>query len=69
MTEEKTIYKTRKAGAGRKPKINLKLFDKLQTIFSPVDYQRILRYKEATGRTLQDIGNSAVLEFLTNQGF
>ena len=69
MTEEKTIYKTRKAGAGRKPHIKLKLYHKLQTIFSPVDYARLLKYKAQTGRTLQDISNSAVLEFLEKQGF
>ena len=69
MTEQPPPYKGNKAGAGRKPKIKLKLYHKLQTIFSPVDYQRLLKYKEETGRTLQDIGNSAILEHLTKQGF
>ena len=69
MTEETPPYKGNKAGAGRKAKIKFKLYHKLQTIFTPVDYERLLRYKEQTGRTLQDIGNSAVLEFLTKQGF
>ena len=69
MTEQPPTYKARQSGAGRKPEIKFKLFHKLQTIFSPVDYERLLRYKEATGRTLQDISNSAVLEFLEKQGF
>ena len=64
MTEQQPPYKARQAGAGRKPKIRIKLFHKLQTIFSPVDYERLLRYKESTGRTLQDIGNSAVMEYI-----
>ena len=64
MTEQQPPYNTRKSGAGRKPMKKLKLFHKLQTIFSPVDYERLLKYKEATGRTLQDIGNSAVMEYI-----
>ena len=69
MTEQQPPYKGNKAGAGRKPKIKLKLYHSLQTIFSPLDYARLLKYKAQTGRTLQDIGNSAVLEYLQKQGF
>ena len=69
MTEEQPPYKARQAGAGRKPKIKIKLYHKLDVIFSPADYEKLLKYKEATGRTLRDIGNSAILEFLEKQGF
>jgi len=68
MTEQQPPYKARQAGAGRKPKIKFKLYHKLDVIFSPADYEKILRYKAQTGRTLRDIGNSAVMEYISSNG-
>jgi len=69
MTEETPPYKGNKAGQGRKPRIKLKVYHKLQTAFSGADYERLTRYKVSTGRTLQDISNTAMCEYLTKQGF
>ena len=69
MTEQQHAYRSNKAGAGRNPKIKNKLYNKLQVIFTPADYDRLLKLKAISGRTLQDIGSSAILNHLTNQGF
>jgi hypothetical protein len=66
MTDTKPL-KQNKAGAGRKPcKKRTSWYAKI--FFTESDYNKLDAVKQATGRSLQDIGNTAINEFVQKFG-
>lgn len=66
-TDTEPPLKTNKAGAGRKAHaIRYSFYAKI--FFTESDYNRLDAVKKATGRSLQDIGNSAILEYVKKFG-
>lgn len=56
-----------KAGQGRKPSKKRTSFY-VQVFFTEKDYNRMNELKQKTGRSLQDIGNTAILEYVDKFG-
>ena len=67
MTTDTEPLKTNKSGAGRKPtKKRTSWYAKI--FFTESDYNKLDSVRQATGRSLQDIGNTAILEYVEKFG-
>jgi hypothetical protein len=67
MTTDTEPLKTNKAGAGRRPTGKRKA-QYISIFFNEADRAKLEAIKKATGRSLQDIGNTAILEYVDKFG-
>lgn len=65
MTEKP--LKTHKAGAGRKASVKRAYFY-AKIFLTEADYKKLCEVKKATGRSLQDLGNTAINEYVEKFG-